>query len=120
VTRLVLTSAEARAHADGKLTEIRRKVDDPPRWWSFTPTLDGSETPSRMRVLYASKSKDPRLTGTFPRSIDVRDPQPPFAAPLGRPGTVLDIDGTPYVVAAVRVERVGEIWEWVYGVENVL
>ena len=83
MTRVILTASEATAAHDGTLAEIRRQVEDPPRWWSFTPSLVGPEMPSGYRNVHASESTDPRLAGTFPRSIDPRDPQQPFAAPFG-------------------------------------
>jgi hypothetical protein len=173
MNRLILTTAEARRLHGGTITEIRRPVEGPPRWWSFTPSLVGKETPSGYRTVHASQSTDSRLAGTFPRSIDPRDPRPPFASPLGKPGDLLwtaeeyiierleeglrvvyradraaawlgdepgklfyvpsdyepggwmPADRMPKVLSrakgrltAVRAERTGDTWEWVYSVER--
>ena len=166
---LVLTLAEACQFHAGTLTEIRRPVEDPPRFWSFMDGLDAVAYPT------GYKAVRPSPDGLFIWSVDCRNPQPARTAPLGQPGALLwiaeehtiegleeglrlvyradraaawlgDEPGKVFYVAsdyepdgewmpanrmpevysratvritAVRAERTGDVWEFVYGVEKV-
>jgi hypothetical protein len=173
MNRLDITTVEAaRIHA-GIPTEVRRPVENPPRFWSFMDGIDGVAYPTGYRQV------KPSLTGLFIWSVDCRNPQPARTAPLGKPGDLLwtaeewaahwmynDVggsdcrsghDGDNYWyradgddstgscglkasgyrgtwraadtmpqwasratvrLTAVRAERTGDTWEWVYSVER--
>ena len=83
MNRLVLTLAEAAQFHAGMLTEIRRPVEDPPRFWSFMDGLDGVAYPT------GYKAVRPSPDGLFIWSVDCRNPQPARTAPLGQPGETL-------------------------------
>ena len=80
---LVLTLAEACQFHAGMLTEIRRPVEDPPRFWSFMDGLDGVAYPTDYNEIR------PSPIGLFIWSVDCRNPQPARTAPLGKPGDLL-------------------------------
>lgn len=83
MNRLDITTVEAaRIHA-GIPTEVRRPVENPPRFWSFMDGIDGVAYPTGYRQV------KPSLTGLFIWSVDCRDPQPARTAPLGKPGDLL-------------------------------
>ena len=83
MNRLDITTVEAaRIHA-GIPTEVRRPVENPPRFWSFMDGIDGVAYPTGYRQV------KPSLTGLFIWSVDCRNPQPARTAPLGKPGDLL-------------------------------
>lgn len=81
--RLVLTAQEARDLAAGTLTEIRRPVADPPRFWDFMDGLDGVARPTGYQCVEPSKG------GVFIWSVDCRNPLPNRLSVFGAPGALL-------------------------------
>lgn len=121
MTRAVLTATEARAHAEGTLTEIRRPFDEA-----------NDSVPADFRARFggapdAASAVFPDGSGkgwiawwtTAPVTAEQTARLYPGAhgivPALGQPGTVLD---DVVRITAVRVERAAAGWEWVYGVEK--
>ncbi len=82
MNRFIATAEEALAAHAGTLTEIRRPVENPPRFWSVRDYIDGTSEPTKYRKI---ESRD----GRFIWSIDPLDPQPARVSPLGAPGDLM-------------------------------